>query len=185
MKKYLIFCYGNFNIFNKSKINTILNDLAEITSSQFIRYKSENNSVVFHFGTDLKFKGLKSAVNEIMSKSTDYHFLIEYNDNMSLNFGNDEDTADFLKINNYELDEETEKILDELTEDLAKDLLEYCRNEKNNMDFISDMDEDCDELIKKSSKKEYNLDDILDKINEKGISSLTKEETNYLKNIKQ
>jgi hypothetical protein len=89
MKKYLIFCYGNFNIFNKSKINTILNDLAEITSSQFIRYKSENNSVVFHFGTDLKFKGLKSAVNEIMSKSTDYHFLIEYNDNMSLNFGND------------------------------------------------------------------------------------------------
>lgn len=184
MKKYLIFCYGNFNIFNKSKINTMLNGLSEITCSEFIRYKSDNDSIVFHFGSDLKFKELKSIVTEIMSKSTNYHFFMEYNDNMSLNLGNDEDTADFLKINTYELDESTEKILDELTEDLAKDFLEYCRTEKNNMDFMSETDE-YDELITKSFKSEYNLDDILDKINEKGLSSLTKEETDYLKNIKQ
>jgi hypothetical protein len=40
-----------------------------------------------------------------------------------------------------------------------------------------------DILIKKSVKKEYNLDDILDKISEKGVSSLTKEENEYLKNL--
>jgi hypothetical protein len=45
------------------------------------------------------------------------------------------------------------------------------------------IDEDEDVYIKKSLKKEYNLDDILDKINEKGVSSLTQEENDYLKKL--
>ena len=38
-------------------------------------------------------------------------------------------------------------------------------------------------LKKESENKEYNLDAILDKINEVGIDSLTTEEKNFLHNL--
>ena len=65
---------------------------------------------------------------------------------------------------------------------VIKDFINDNKTEVNNVeDFECGDDEDL--YIAKTLKKEYTIDDILDKINEKGLSSLDKEELNFLNNL--
>ena len=65
---------------------------------------------------------------------------------------------------------------------IIKDFIEDTKTEVNDVeDFECADDEDI--YITKTVKKEYSIDDILDKINEKGLSSLDKEELNFLNNL--
>jgi len=180
MKKYLLFVVCDFS--DESKSEYITDIISEVTSSTFCNSKLSNESIIINFGYSEDFNILSKYVKNTISNFVDYYILTEYNDNMSLMFPNDESERFLLLDENY--DEKNidllleEYILDELTIKGVDLLKEYMLSEQTEED-----DQDDDILIKKSIKKEYNLDDILDKINEKGVSSLTKEENEYLKNL--
>jgi hypothetical protein len=66
---------------------------------------------------------------------------------------------------------------------VIRDFIDDNKTEVNNIEEFECEDEDNDVYITKTVKKEYSIDDILDKINEKGLSSLDKEELNFLNNL--
>ena len=66
---------------------------------------------------------------------------------------------------------------------IIKDFIEDTKTEVNDVEDFECADDDEDIYITKTVKKEYSIDDILDKINEKGLSSLDKEELNFLNNL--
>jgi hypothetical protein len=104
----------------------------------------------------------------------------------SLKFKIDEHNQEVNKIiANAILDEINEKGVSSITQEeinkFSEDiLLNFFGEIKDDIENEIDIE---DELIKKTLKKEYYLDDILDKINEKGVSSLTQEENDYLKKL--
>ena len=179
MKKYLLFVTGGFN--EDAKLAYVIDSVSNVTSSDLLKYKSLNDSIIINFATNVEFSKLNEYVNILLQRISETHFLMEYNDNMSVNLPNDESECFlnlYVKKDIIDIDTLTEELLiDEITMLGAESLKDFLKYE------IIEEDQDEDILIKKSVKKEYNLDDILDKINEKGVSSLTKEENEYLKNL--
>jgi hypothetical protein len=139
-----------------------------------------------------------------MSKCSEIHYLVEYTDNMSVKMDKN-DAELFLILSNKNLKDSLKKRANESMTDSIKSKIDEHNQDVNKiitkeiLDTISqeeidkitndgllnffDEIEDEDESIKKTLKKEYKLDDILDKITEKGISSLTKEEKEYLNKL--
>jgi hypothetical protein len=160
----------------------MLDSITEITESKFLKFKEVGNAIIIHFGSSRNFEELKKYVNIVLSKCSDINFLFENNDNMSVNMCF-EDLGTFLSLDEDILSPKVDKTetreYDNISNEFMLSFINSISNELND-DCI---DEDEDEYIKKSLKKEYNLDDILDKINEKGVSSLTQEENDYLKKL--
>jgi len=182
MKKYLLFAFGNFK--DESMVTYITDAISDITMTNKLKFKALDGSIVVHFGTSKEFKKIEEYCNLVLIKCCNYHFLMEYNNNLSVNLPENQKDI-FLSLDNKydkkEVKKEDKNKKDELGQ-VGKDILNFL-----NFGFFKPNEEECfdddDILIKKSVKKEYNLDDILDKINEKGVSSLTKEENEYLKNL--
>jgi len=180
MKKYFLFAFGDFTDIAKSQY--MVDIIAEVTYSKFCKNKISKQSIIINFAYSEDFDNLSKYIKNKISNFVDYYILTEHTDNMSLMLPNNE-LEYFLSLDEND-DEKNidlmieEYILDELTIKGVDLLKEYMLSEQ-----IEEDDEDEDILIKQSVKKEYNLDDILDKINEKGVSSLTKEENEYLKNL--
>jgi hypothetical protein len=84
-----------------------------------------------------------------------------------------------VNIPSPEVDKEETSKYDKISNEFILSFIDSISNELND----ECVEEDEDVYIKKSLKKEYNLDDILDKISEKGVSSLTQEENDYLKKL--
>lgn len=176
MKNYLLFAYGDFK--KESSICYVADAIADVTDSDFLKYKSLKTSLIVHFSSKQDFKELTKLVNVVMDKISNCHFLIEYNDNMSVSLPKDE-MVEFLTLNNSADFNEVEE---QLFDDVINNMITTFKNLSNKE--IDDEDEDEEDLyIKKSMKKDFNLDEILDKINENGVSSLTKEENDYLKKL--
>jgi Glu-tRNA(Gln) amidotransferase subunit E-like FAD-binding protein len=202
MKKYLLFAVGNFT--EKSTVCYITDALSDVTNSDFLKYKIHNGSISIHFGSCDTFTSLVNYVNIVMSKCSEIHYLVEYTDNMSVKMDKN-DAELFLILSNKNLKDSLKKRANESMTDSIKSKIDEHNQDVNKiitkeiLDTISqeeidkitndgllnffDEIEDEDESIKKTLKKEYKLDDILDKITEKGISSLTKEEKEYLNKL--
>ena len=208
MKKYILFAVGNFT--DKSTVCYITDALSDVTNSDFLKYKIHNGSISIHFGSCDTFNSLVKYVNIVMSKCSEIHYLVECTDNMSVKMDKD-DAESFLILCNKDLEDSFKKIAKESMTDSLKSKIDEHNQEvtkiisnaildninQEEIDKFSEevllnffgkiedeiKDEDEDIYNKKSLKKEYNLDDILDKINEKGVSSLTQEENDYLKKL--
>jgi len=179
MKKYLIISYGDFN--ESSKVTYLLDSISEVTTTEFLKYKLLDGSIIINFGTRFEFNKLKEYVSILFEKISNFYFLVENTENMIISLPDDENNC-FLNLSSK--NEETD--IEILTEKLLVDDIILSEMEKIMKNFENSAEHDIDDedvLIKKSVKKEYHLDDILDKINEKGISSLTKEENEYLKKL--
>jgi hypothetical protein len=156
----------------------VIEKISNFTSSNFIKFKVIKDNIVINFSTTLEFSKLEQVVELIFKTLDKMYFLVEYGENMSVCLPDDQ-SEQFLNTEevNETLLEET--ILDEMNIEGNELLRDYILSlEDINLD-----DEEEDLLIKKSNKVTYSLDDILDKINEKGMDSLTKQERNYLNNL--
>ena len=183
MRKYVLIAFRTND--DKPMFNYILDSITEITESKFLKFKEVGNTIIIHFGSSRNFEELKKYVNIVLSKCSDINFLFENNDNMSVNMCF-EDLGTFLSLDEDILPPKVDKTetreYDNISNEFILSFINSISNELNDDCIDEDEDED-DEYIKKSLKKEYNLDDILDKINEKGVSSLTQEENDYLKKL--
>lgn len=177
MKKYLVISYGDFK--DNSKVTYLVDSISEITMTEMVKYKVLENSIIVNFGTNIEFSKLKEYFSLLFERISNFYFIIEQNENTIISLPDNENDS-FSNLTSKKLDFN----IDKLTDDLLVDSFIFSSLEsiKEDLNYIDDEEEE-DVLIKKSIKKEYTIDEILDKINEKGISSLTEEENNYLKNL--
>jgi hypothetical protein len=172
MKKYFLFVTGDFN--DDSKSQYVIDIIADITSTKYCKSKFSHDSLTVNFACNGSFDSLSSYVKMKISGFVDYYILVEQSENISV-FMKKEELDEFLSLDDCNVKNENK----------INDFIDLIMNLPSMELGMHDVDEEEDEdiLIKKSIKKEYNLDDILDKINEKGVSSLSKEENEYLKNL--
>ena len=142
----------------------MLDSITEITESKFLKFKEVGNTIIIHFGSSRNFEELKKYVNIVLSKCSDINFLFENNDNMLVNMCF-EDLGTFLSLDENipspKIDKTETREYDNISNEFMLSFINSISNELND----ECIDEDEDVYIKKSLKKEYNLDDILDKIN--------------------
>lgn len=203
-KNFLLFAFGNFD--NQSIVSYVTDSISNIVSSDFLKFKTSSDSIVIHFEYSGDRDNLNRYVNCVLEKVSVYHFLLDYNDNLLLKMGSG-DYLDFMALNCSDEKNNREKIefykkkfqsdldnndsmknsinemnnnIDKLNEDMIE--LENFLNSIEELEECEDSEDDF--LLKKSQKNNLDLNIILDKINESGVSSLNEEELNYLKNIK-
>lgn len=158
-------------------VNIISNDISVVSDEGSIKYYYGPESMIFTFTSSDKMNALNEFFHLLYGEIDMVFMLLPYNtDNMSVKmsdeifshlFGKtkqDENTESFI-----ENDPEAQKLYNEFQDKFGAAFIES----------ISECEED--DLVKiKNVKKEPSLNDILDKINESGISSLTKKELHLL-----
>jgi hypothetical protein len=177
--KYLLtvfIAHQNQDLFAQS----IAMEISQLTKINGVKYHYGPQAVIYTFETKTKFETVKLFFDTILSELSITHILVPIKtDKMSYWFEKQFEKhlfgTDICKSNEEYSTEEQEMLQDQMF------------GGRNIFDDIDEDDEDEDEIqkiVKKSmevEKKSPSLDDILDKINEKGMSSLTKIEKDLLK----
>lgn len=170
MKKYLLIVVGDFT--PQGIVEDIALALTPLVDSQHLKFQKTDSILIFHFASSVTEIEMKDYINGVMYGISNTYILTEMTDKvlvfmpdefkkhlLNLEESNSESSngLDIVKIKNnqYNSDEEFE---DELNEEILALLLGK----------------------KKHKTRKINLDTILDKINDEGINSLTKEEKSIL-----
>ena len=177
--KYLLtvfIAHQNQDLFAQS----VAMEISQLTKVNGVKYHYGPQAVIYTFETKTKFETVKSFFDTILGDLSITHILVPVKtDKMSYWFEKQFEKhlfgPDICKSNEEYSKEEQEMLQDQMF------------GGRNIFDDIDEDDEDEDEIqkiVKKSmevERKSPSLDDILDKINEKGMSSLTKIEKDLLK----
>lgn len=184
---YMLFLYGDYENGEKY-INNLLGELSPIISNEYLKFIYGDYGVVVHFKTDVDFADLDEFIRMNLAGMVDQYFLMEKTDKMSA-YGPDEVIGYVLDLESDLKKPENPMITDlkEREEELDR-VIQYFMSSMNedDMDILNDTDEDDEdneiELIKSRNKKEksISLDQILDKITDKGMKALSKKEKQQL-----
>lgn len=165
--RYLIFLAG-VDIRDKRTLDEKLKAL----QYDGLKYIFTGESVIIHVNTDKDSEEVKKDFKEIATELYCWYFMSEFPDKLSCNLGDDD--AKYLFDFNYtdvpQSDEEVEFDFNIILEQDEDD---------------DDIDNDLVQMLKdkyKVTQNEPTLDEILDKINQKGVSSLSFQEQAILKN---
>ena len=162
--KYILFLFGksdNQEVF----VEKIAKFLSDSMRSDSVRFYFGDTAAVFTFDTDLNLKNVTSNLDELFSNPEIIYFLLPYTtDKLSVKLDSITKTHLFGTDDDIITDNEFLKIL--------KD-----RIEKN---LIFDEEDDDVDLCLTNKVKEPSLDNILDKISNSGLSSLSEYEKNLL-----
>jgi len=166
--RYLIFLAG-VDLSDKGKLDVKLKGL----QCEGLKYIFTGESVIIHISTDKKTtEEIKTEFKNISSELYCWYFLSEFPDKMSCNLGDDD--AKYLFDFNYDVEPKSDE---EIEFDFSVILEED--------DDDDEIDNDLVQMLKnkyKVSQHEPTLDEILDKITQKGVSSLSFQEQAILKN---
>lgn len=178
--KYFLLMFARFGK-NKKLLNDILGQFDNILSSNFLKFQEGEDFVIAHFETEETLKNLREYCSLVLDETVGNYILFPYNKNVSLSL-----PKDF-----------KEHLLD-----LENDLFDI-QNKTTNGDYCEFEDEDeedddiLSEIYRKNNKKhslehllntvfntpiedEMSLDELLEKVQEKGFKSLTKKEKELL-----
>ena len=85
MKRYFLFIVGQID--DLAKVCYIIDSVSEITTSPFVKFNFvDKNTLVIHFETQTPFFQLKTLTDTFTENGNYNTFLVNYNDNMSVNF---------------------------------------------------------------------------------------------------
>jgi hypothetical protein len=172
MKKYLLTVFGNFT---SEKCNEIVQLMEPLIDSENLKFYFRSGSIIFYFGSNFQLIDVHEFLDMISDELFDTFILVEHNETVSV-FMTDE-----MKDHLFNLEEESG--------DMVIDLVP-----NNKAQSIYDEDEDEDDIstilmnqIKKNLQdiQVPSLDELLDKVSEKGIESLTEFELKTLNNYSQ
>jgi len=165
MKKYLLFLMGDFK-----EIETVLQEVTEVISlvmdSDHLRYIHHDNLIICYFESRAPLEEINKFFDDDLSNVFESYFLINKPKNMGYRLDSELSNHLFHFMPGKNSKSKTNnKIprINELMEGFAEHFIEAVRKEEKVDDF--------------------KLDDVLDKINEEGILSLTTDEKNFLKNM--
>lgn len=160
--EYVLFAFGDYTK-DDPLINLIIDFVSQI-SDKDVKYQYGDPGIIVSFSTKQSPSDIMSFFEENLTKLTAMFFVFPVNDESIMSM--DEKTYNHLFENvdfsNVELEK---KIQIDFTESELRD----------NTEMTDSLNRVFDLLFKKPKKTEraLSLDDILDKINEKGINSLT------------
>ena len=167
--RYITFLMG-VDVDSKEELENFASALTPIQNGH-LKYLFIMNSMVLHFDTDVPYDELKLFIAELCKEYNFFYILQEFPDKMSLNF----DDVDCKHL----FDREP-----------APTKIPGAGIEFNfEFDYGDDEEEDIDDDLVQQLKEKYlikeeepSLDDILEKIHKKGVSSLTIQEKSILNN---
>jgi hypothetical protein len=189
MKNYLLLVYGDFR--NTKTSNDVIETVSHVTSTQLLRFKETSTSILIHFGSEDTLNNLKGYFERNLKKRFETYIFTEMTNETTVVMP-EIDIVEFMNLS--ESMNDTNKVQNTNFSERQTNEIEYILQTLLGgaiMDdeslYDEDDDDDDDYLIKKPSNikkvKEYNVDEILDKIKINGRQSLTTEEENFLKTI--
>jgi hypothetical protein len=169
MKKYLLTVFGNFELEQCEEIGHCLESLVD---SPHLKFQHRNGVIVFHFASEFKMVDIDEFLKLTHHGLYDSFILSEYDDNVSVFMRED------MKQHLFDLETETEGAI---TFDFET---------KNDFDIYYDEDSEDDivTVLMNEVKKNLQLptlDQLLDKVVEHGVESLTPYEKATLDNYSQ
>ena len=171
MKKYLLTIFGSFE---EKDCITIANNLQPIVDSQNLKFQYRDNVIIVHFGSEFLLDDIHEFIKmtDEVEETFDMFILSEFNDTVSVHMtdGTDEQL--------FDLDEETENI----------DMVKVTPKGKFENYYDEDNENDIALVLLNEIKKNLNtpsLDQLLDKMVEHGVDSLTPYEKAILDNYSQ
>lgn len=175
---YMLFVFGDFDEHEYLATN-LSSQLLTVVSSPFLKFTYGEYGVVFHFRSKEEFNDLKEYIDMAMSEITEQYFLMESTSKVDIKMPK-KLKKDFLNIDGEttKMEPKNGKIdIEELKEKRNKDI-------KNIAFDIFLPIFDTNSEFNKEKVVEYipTVDEILDKISEKGIESLTEKEKEILDN---
>jgi|SanBayMetagenome_1026888.scaffolds.fasta_scaffold22596_3 hypothetical protein len=172
MKKYLLTVFGNFT---SEKCNEIAQLMEPLIDSENLKFYFRSGSIIFYFGSNFQLIDVHDFLDMISDELFDTFILVEHNETVTV-FMTDE-----MKEHLFNLEEESGEMVIDLVPN-------------NKSQSIYDEDEDEDDIstilmnqIKNNLKniQAPSLDELLDKVSEQGIESLTEFELKTLNNYSQ
>jgi hypothetical protein len=172
---YMLFLFGDF-----SDLESITQELSiqflPFVTSPYLKYTYGEFGVVFHFRSGETFADLKEYVDMSLNEIVDQYYLMEATKNVDIKMDR-KLKKDFLNI-----DGETKKEQPKTgTIDVESKVRER-REELRNFTFEFMLPTDLNFNPKKEQDYLPTVDEILDKISEKGIETLTEKEKEILDN---
>ena len=186
MDDYLLFVFGNLTVDGSQ--DEIASALLPITKNEKVKFIYGSYHMVVNLETDLPFDELKEYIYETLKSDMFEYFLMPMSDKTSVKLP--ESMAEHLfdlendtdKVHVFtQLDVEELKKRDKQTDEELDLIINYFLS-NNEFDMEDDDDDDEDDLIKKvmNKTKQPSVDEILEKIVENGMDSLTLQEKQIL-----
>jgi hypothetical protein len=187
MDDYLLFVFGNLTV--EGSQDEIASALIPITKNEKVKFIYGSYHMVVNLETDLPFDELKEYIYETLKSDVFEYFLMPMSDKTSVKLP--ETMAEHL----FDLENDTDKVhvftqlnVEELKKrdkqtDEELDLIINYFLSNSEFEFTSDDEEDEeDDLIKQvmSKPKQPSIDELLEKIVENGMDSLTLQEKQLL-----
>ena len=173
---YMLFIFGDFDE-QENLATNLSSQLLTVVSSPFLKFTYGEYGVVFHFRSKEVFSDLKEYIDMGMSEITEQYFLMEVTKNVDIKMPR-KLKKDFLNI-----DGEEKKKENKTGEINVESKLRERKEELRNFTFEFLMPTDFNQMVQKN-EPDYSptVDEILDKISENGIESLTEKEKEILDN---
>jgi len=169
MKKYLLTVFGNFE---SEKCEEIAHCLEPLVDSTHLKFQYRSGVIIFHFESEIQMGDIHEFVELTSYDMYDSFILTEYNDNVSVFMTDD------MKQHLFDLETETEGAI---TFDLLPENREWTFDDEDGEDDIVT-------VLMNEVKKNLQLptlDQLLDKVVEHGVESLTPYEKATLDNYSQ
>ena len=172
---YMLFIFGDFDE-QENLATNLSSQLLTVVSSPFLKFTYGEYGVVFHFRSKEVFSDLKEYIDMAMSEITEQYFLMEVTKNVDIKMPR-KLKKDFLNI-----DGEEKKRENKTGEINVESKLKERKEELKNFTFEFLMPADFNQMVQKEPDYLPTVDEILDKISENGIESLTEKEKEILDN---
>ena len=166
MKKYLLSLHGDF--VSKQMCKDIAAALTPIVDSPHLKFSHRQNNLLFCFESEVDQIELHDYIQGSLFGLFDYFILSVVGDNLSVCM--DDSTSGHL----FDVQNDSEDV--DLRIDMTKEI--YQDQGEVDSEFLNDLLNDIKSKIRKPS-----LDEILDKIREKGLKSITPYEKDILDNF--
>lgn len=167
MQKYILTIIGSFE--DEKMCQDLVLSLTPIVDTPHMKFQHTNGILVLHFGSEVSKSEIFDYVGGILFGITEAYILTELHDNMTLSMPKE------IKEHLLDLDNSTEDAEMKIDMNRIKKNLDFMEEEDDD-DFVALLLGEKNNLFKKPS-----LDQILDKMIEKGYDKLTEFEKDILK----
>jgi hypothetical protein len=174
-KRYMLFLFGDFSL-TESFADDISYQLISVVSSKYLKFNYGEFGMVCHFRSGETFDNLKEYTDMVLSEITEQYFLVEVGESFDIKMDR-KLKKEFLNIDGEKTENKTGSI--EVNEISVK----TNKKEMDNMFHMLFPIMDPNFFKTEEEKqKEPSVDEILDRISEEGVESLTEREKQILDN---
>lgn len=167
MQKYILTVIGSFE--SEKMCQDLALSLTPIVDTPHMKFQHANGVLIFHFGSEVSKTEIFDYVGGILFGITEAFILTELHDNLTLSMPKE------IKEHLMDLENSTEDAEMMIDMNRIKKNLDFM-DEEDDEDFVALLLSEKNNLFKKPS-----LDQILDKMIEKGFDKLTEFEKDILK----